>query len=435
MHNIELNHLKNLIVSKIQEKGFISFEEYMKLALYAPGLGYYSGGAVKFGKEGDFITAPEISSLFSECLARNFLGVVKEIKNANILEFGAGTGKMAADILMTLEKYQSLPEKYFILEVSAELRARQRDTLNRLCPKIASRVLWLDRLPPAGFKGLVLANEVLDAMPVRRFCISEQQMYEYYVAEKEGQLYFKKLLIDNININLNSDANANMDMDMKWNAALEYIKEKYITESTLNSKNPIYLNPNLSHHLSRHLHHDLNHCTQDYTFEINFNITPWINSISSFLEQGAVLIIDYGFPRQELYHPDRSMGTLMCHHRHKAHHDPFLYPGLQDITTHVDFTLIAEAAQDNGLDVLGFLPQAGFLLNSGLLEMLQKKIEETKGSANNAMAVDHMKRSHAIQLLTSPAEMGEFFKVIGLGKQCDATLLPGFCMNDQRHRL
>lgn len=373
-----LSHL----ISKIHlNHGQISFEKFMSQVLYAPGLGYYSGGCVKIGHSGDFVTAPELSPLFAQCLAQNFIMLIPMLPEASILEFGAGNGKMSADILMELENFNALPEQYFILEVSGDLRERQKQTLQELCPHLLPIVSWLDTLPTEGFKGLILANEVLDAMPIRRFCISDHQLYEQHVREKNQVLHIENILVPT--------------------AVLPKL-------------------PNFIHDLCREER------TEDYIFEWNAHLDPWLRSVESILQQGIILIIDYGFPRHELYHPERSMGTLMCHYQHRALHDPLLNLGFQDITAHVDFTQIAETASDLGLEVLGFTNQASFLLNCGLLEMLSLNYPTLTEE-------DKIQQNHAVQLLTSPAEMGELFKVILLGKNYDDIL--GFAENDQRHRL
>lgn len=373
------DQLLDAIKEEIQKKGGkISFKDYMSHALYAPNLGYYVAGAPKFGPQGDFITAPEISCLFSQCIAQNFLTIQKECEKASILELGAGTGKMAVDIMLFLEKSNALPEKYFILELSADLKERQQQLFNSMCPHLLSKVEWLSQLQST-FNGLIVANEVLDAMPVRRFCIEEGKAYEYYVELKNGQLNSIKMPI-----NPSELSNYHQSMFEKISAYNNYI------------------------------------------FEVNDFIEPWLGSMGDMLEKGALLIIDYGFPQHELYHPDRFMGTLMCHYRHHSHSDYFLYPGLQDITAHVDFSHIAEIGSNLKFDLLGFTNQANFLINSELLTLL-------KDSINTVSEQEKFKLNHAVQMLCSPAEMGELFKVMGLGKKIRNLI--GFRQFDQRHRL
>ncbi len=367
--------LLNHILSQIKTyHGEISFAQYMELALYAPQLGYYSASHQKFGKEGDFITAPEISPLFSQCLARQCQQILKNFPEGNILEFGAGTGTMAAHILIELSKICILPKNYFIIELSAYLKKQQYETIAALCPELLSRVVWLSTLPKFKFNGIILANEVLDAMPICRFQIIEGNIYEIKVCEKDNKLSY--CLSNNI---------------------LPELLEFY------------------------HAHH----WPLDYISEINLNLTPWILSLSDILDTGIILLIDYGFPEKEYYHPQRNMGTLMCHYRHYAHTDPFLYPGLQDITAHVNFTHIAIAAMQSNLDILGYTHQAAFLLGCGLMECLTTaKNTEKEKILNNS----------AIHKLTSPAEMGELFKVIALGRHIEEPLL-GFNLIDRRHIL
>lgn len=366
-----LSHVLNFI----SKKGCISFSEYMNLVLYTPELGYYSGELLKFGPQGDFITAPEISPIFSQCIANNFQGLALELQTEmSILEFGAGSGKMAAHILITLEEKQALPKHYFILEVSAFLKKQQRETLEALCPHLISRVVWLDSIENFQFTGLILGNEVLDAMPVRLFSLSNHELKEFFVIEKNGNLVFEK-------------------------------KPAQVPEDF----------PKIETDTNAH----------EIIFEVNEFIRPWIQTISQVLVKGACLIIDYGFPRSELYHPDRTMGTLMCHYRHKAHHDPLLNPGLQDITAHVDFTLVAESAVDAGLELLGFTNQASFLINSGLIELLKNSQQKDER--------DKIKENQAVQILTSPSEMGELIKAIAFGKGVDSLI--GFSHHNQIHRL
>jgi SAM-dependent MidA family methyltransferase len=370
------NRLLAAIMTDIKRNhGLISFADYMNLALYAPGLGYYVSGAQKFNVGGDFTTAPEISSLFSECLAKQCQQILPLITpKAKILEFGAGTGRMAADILQYLDKKKMLPEHYYILELSPELKKRQKQTMTDRCPHLLPKTHWLNSVPDE-FSGIILANEVLDAMPVERFQIKENNIDTVMVAEKEGVL----------------------------SETLSTAKEPEILELFHSKSWP-----------------DL------YTSEINLNIYPWIKSLSKCLKQGVVLLIDYGFSAQEYYHPQRTTGTLMCHYQHHAHHDPFRYPGLQDITAHVNFSAVHQAAKLSGLDILGYTSQASFLLGCGLIDLLSEK--------NLATEKEKTQQNHAINLLTSPAEMGELFKVIMLGKNIETACI-GFEFSDRQHTL
>jgi SAM-dependent MidA family methyltransferase len=362
-----LAHSKRLIhfiLTQIQENGgMISFEDYMHHALYAPGLGYYHAGTQKFGAEGDFITAPELSPLFSYCIARQYQDICEQLSCDTILEIGAGSGQMASDILNALSKTQCLPKYYYILELSPDLKNRQQQTLKTQCPQHVDRVQWLDSLPKIPFAGLIIANEVLDAMPVSMFKIQFGVLHEKMVILAKHSAF-----------------------DVHYTPASQTLSSAI--EMLYADGIPIF--------------------PEGYTSEINLHIRPWIKSLSECFTKGVVLLIDYGFSRQEYYHPDRTMGTLMCHYQHRAHTDPFFYPGLQDITAHVDFTAVAEAASEAELEVLGYTNQAAFLLSCGLLEHVQNPSP---------------KQNQAIHTLTSPAEMGELFKVIALGKNIDASLL------------
>lgn len=355
-------------------QGWIDFARYMQLALYAPALGYYSGGAKKFGKGGDFVTAPEISPLFAQCLARQAAQVL-EATSGDLLELGAGTGSLAAELLLELERLQQLPERYLILEVSAYLREVQQQTLAaRLSPELLSGVQWLDALPE-NFSGMILANEVLDALPVHVVKTSAGGPLELGVAASEqGFVWSERPLV-------NEELQAML-------AAIE-----------------------LPH---------------DYVTELCPAASGLVSSLAQMLGSGVMLFIDYGFPRREYYHPQRNQGTLMCHYRHYAHDDPFLHPGLQDITAHVDFSAVAQTALANGLEFKGYCGQAQFLINCGITELLSRVSPQDMASYAPLAA--------QAQKLLSPAEMGELFKVIALGKGCECSLL-GFVQGDRSHAL
>lgn len=368
----------------INNGGSISFEQYMQMALYEPGMGYYSAGSSKFGEQGDFVTAPEISPLFSRCIARQCQQVLSKISSSSIFEFGPGTGTMAIDIMLELKRNNSLPETYYLLEPSADLRQRQQLNIKNTIPQLEERFVWLDRLPEEKIKGVILANEVIDAMPVTRIVI-DFEIEEYAVACGSGandQIRFQWVKRD-IDQKLKSEIQVMFDM----------LRESIPTP---------------------------------YTTEINCNIKPWLNSLNDVLDKGLILISDYGYPRQEYFHPQRHAGTLICHYRHHAHDDPFLYPGLQDITASVDFTTVAEAAVDAGLHVSGFTTQAHFLIACGL-----DKFVSEYGTDD---VVERSKMVHQVTKLTMPGEMGEKFKFIGLTKELDIQLC-GFSFIDQRSRL
>jgi len=352
--------------------GWIGFDRFMELALYAPGMGYYSGGAHKFGAAGDFVTAPEISSLFSRTLAAQAAQILA-LSAPQVIEVGAGSGRLAADLMLELELRGALPERYRILDLSGELRERQRATISQRAPHLLDRVDWLDRLPEH-FDGLVLANELLDAMPVHLVVWQDSAILERGVAWDKGEFVWR-------------DRPAEGRVLEKVRAVAEEfpLADGYLSEICLAS-------------------------------------ADWTASWASILGKGALLLIDYGFPRHEFYHPQRDTGTLMCHYRHQAHGEPFFLPGLQDITAHVDFTAIVEAGFDAGLEFLGYTTQAMFLLNCGLPEVLARTPAEDY--------LRYLPQAQAVQKLISPAEMGDLFKVIALGKGIGETLV-GFTQGDR----
>jgi len=296
---------------------------------------------------------------------------------------------MAVDILIELAKMAILPEHYYILEISADLKARQKEKIAKLCPQFLNRVSWINELSPKEFQGVILANEVLDAMPVERFLVdaSKDCVYE-------------------IGVGINEELIAHAHSEPGPNPL------KFLHDET---KNTDILELYHSRNWPKHV---------PYTSEINLQIKGWIASLSDSLKKGVILLMDYGFPKNEYYHPDRQMGTLMCHYRHYAHSDPFWYPGLQDITAHVDFTAVAEAALDANLEILGYTHQAAFLLGCGLTELVETPQTE--------MAT--LSQAQAINVLSSPAEMGELFKVIALGRNIEDPLL-GFSLIDRRYSL
>lgn len=352
-----LAHIQSVIKAN---GGKITFEQYMHLALYAPGLGYYSAGLQKFGKAGDFVTAPEISPLFGQCLAHRCMSVFQSLSGkGDILEFGAGSGKLAVDILSKLEQLAQLPAHYYIVEVSADLKQRQQTYIQSTIPHLAKRVIWLDQLPTSAIRGVIIANEVLDAMPVH-LCRTAKtgQIEEAYVI---------------------------------WNEAEQKLDWKYVNchDTELERQVKALSLP------------------EQYTTEINLHISHWINSLSKILTQGLALMIDYGFLAEEYYRPDRHMGTLMCHYQHHAHDNPLILPGLQDITAHVNFTAVGEAAEAAGMTVASFSHQADFLINSGLLELAQEQSQGQDAEIQYSIA-------NQIKQLTLPSEMGELFKVMAL---------------------
>lgn len=362
-----------LIQAEIADNGPMSFQRYMDLALYANELGYYTAGAHKFGRAGDFVTAPEISSLFSRCVAKQCQQVLASLDSADMLELGAGSGVMALHLLEELERQQALPAHYYILEVSPDLQQRQRLLFAEKRPDLLEKVSWLHALPATPFNGVIVANEVMDAMPVHLFHVGEG-VQELCIDHGKQGLHFtvqptkQKLLIESVNA---------LGVDF----------------------------------------------APGYQSEINLLLPAWIQSLSECLAKGLILLIDYGFPRHEYYHPDRHRGTVMCHYQHHAHDNPLIWPGIQDITAHVDFTAVAETAVNAGLAVSGFTHQAAFLINCKIAQMLEIVDE-----------VERFQLSQQVKTLTLPSEMGELFKAIALTKNFDDTLL-GFKQLDQRARL
>jgi len=352
--------------------GWLSFARFMELVLYTPGLGYYSAGSIKLGPEGDFVTAPELSPLFARCLARQ----VAQLRAAGIpevIELGAGSGVLAAELLKALAALEQLPERYLILEVSGDLRERQRARFAKLCPELLERVEWLDVLP-RGLEAVLVANEVLDAIPT------------HVIRTRAGE-------IEELGVTANGEA-----FQHAYRPA---------TGALLRAAATLRL-------------------PDDYETEINLAARAFVSSFARVIHRGVLLFIDYGFPAAEYYHPQRSRGTLMCHYRHQAHDDPFVLLGLQDMTAHVDFTAIATAGTDADLSVMGFATQAQFLVNAGITDILA----ETPATDVRAYAP----LAGQAQKLLSSAEMGELFKVLALGRGIDEPLL-GFVRGDRTHTL
>jgi len=347
--------------------GFIDFATFMDLALYAPGLGYYSAGSAKLGAAGDFTTAPEVSTLFGRCVARQCAQVLRAIPGGSILELGAGTGSMAATVLEELAALQALPVSYSILEVSADLAERQRARLAALPEALRSRVQWLQQLPATPQQGLIVANEVLDALPCRRFVVGPGLIEELGVCRTAETLGW-----------------ARRPADAALSAAVQEV-DAALAE-------PL---------------------APGYTSELCLLADPWIRSLAAVLERGVMLLFDYGLPRAQYYHPQRRSGTLTCHFKHRAHFDPLLHVGVQDITAWVDFTRIALAAHGAGLAVLGFCTQAGCLLGAG--------IEELLGAARDAR--EQARLAGEARRLLMPGEMGEAFKLLALGRGLELPLI------------
>jgi SAM-dependent MidA family methyltransferase len=356
--------------------GWLSFADYMDLVLYAPGLGYYAAGARKFGADGDFTTAPELGGLFARCLSRVVRGALRRLPGGVIVEVGGGSGVLAADLLAALR--DDPPARYLLLEVSGELRERQAATLAARVPELLDRVTWLDRLPEKPVRGVLIANEVLDALPVERFCVRDGHILQWGVR---------------------SDG-----LELRWSArpAMPPLRDAVRRiESALGTPLP-----------------------EGYTSEICLRQQPWVATLAGSLQQGLALFIDYGCSRREYYHPDRRDGTLACHYRHRRHGDPFFLPGLQDLTAWVDFSAVVEAAEAAGLTLEAYSTQAHFLLAAGILE----ELAASEGGADGDLA-----RSQQAGQLLVPGQMGEHFKVLALTRDFQPDL--PLSLRDLRGRL
>jgi len=357
--------------------GWVGFDEYLEQVLYAPGLGYYSAGATKLGAAGDFITAPELSPLFGGCIARQcapLLGAGRDL-----LELGAGSGALAEVLLTRLAELAALPDRYLILETSADLRERQRTRLQRLPAELRQRVQWLDALPQRALLGVILANEVADALP-----------FQCFAKRSDG--------FEELGVSLDHSG-APQWSARPASAALRGELER--------------IDASLAQPFAA-----------GFRGELCLRLEPWIAGLAGALESGALLLFDYGLGRDELYHPQRDSGTLRCHFRHRAHDDPFLHPGLQDITAWVDFTRLAEAAAAADLEVAGYCTQAAFLLGGGIDAEL----------ARAGDALEHARLASEARQLLLPGEMGETFKAMLLTRGV-LPPLPAFSVQDLRRLL
>lgn len=365
-----VEHLRALVA---EAGGWLPFDRYMEEALYAPGLGYYAAGATKFGAAGDFITAPELHPVFARTLAAQVAQILS-LSAPELIEFGAGTGRLAAELLLALEAREALPRRYAIVELSAPLKARQQATIAAAAPHLVDRVQWLDRLP-VRIEGCIVGNEVLDAMPVKLFRLHEGGVDERGLAVVDDALVWRE-----------RPAPAEL---------ADYARRVLPPEA------------------------------DDYVSEAPFALRAFVRTVAGRLARGAALFLDYGFPRAEYYHPQRDRGTVIAHYRHHAIDDPLFLPGLADITAHVDFTAVAESAAEAGLDCLGYTSQARFLMNCGIVDAMATWSPGTP---------DYYRAAGAVQTLVSEAEMGELFKVMALGRGVEDALL-GFAAGDRRHRL
>jgi SAM-dependent MidA family methyltransferase len=358
--------------------GLLPFDRFMELALYAPGLGYYVAGARKLGPGGDFVTAPEISALFGRCIARQCSEVLDALGGGDILELGAGTGALAADLLLGLASEDRLPRRYLILEPSGDLRQRQQALLGERVPGLMGRVEWIDDLPRR-LDGVLLANEVADAMPVHRFLVRDDGSVAEIFVRPSGD---------------------------SWEEVADEPESPGLADAVAA------------------LQRDGLATAPGYVSEINLRLGPWVAALAAAMGRALALLIDYGYPRSEYYHRQRRAGTLMCHYGHRVHGDPYLHVGLQDITAHVDFTLLAAAGRSAGLEVAGFATQAHFLMGCGLERLLAEAAGDPDG-------LDLMLGA---KQLVMPSGMGERFRVLGLSKGV-ARPWCGFSLRDLSGRL
>jgi len=369
------NRLVTLLCERVAAAGWLSFHDYMQAALYEPGLGYYSAGATKFGAAGDFVTAPEISSLFSQCLAGQIADVLRQLGGGDVLELGAGSGRMAADMLAEFATVDLLPDRYLIVEVSADLRERQEQALSALPAELRDRVQWLDTLPEVPFRGVMVGNEVVDALPVQRFVLDNGAVGE---------------------LGVSSDGTA-----LDW-AVQPADADLCEIVATLGIS-----------------------ADGQYVSEVCPGLGAWIAGLAGCLDSGALLLLDYGYNRREYYLGERSEGTLRCYYRHRAHDDALLWPGLQDITAWVDFTALAEASAAAGLDVAGYTTQAQFLLGAGIDARAQAAL------AHDTQA--QVSAAHGLRQLMLPGEMGDSIKAMILTRDVDAP--SAFSARDMRASL
>jgi SAM-dependent MidA family methyltransferase len=360
--------------------GAIPFSRFMELALYAPGLGYYSAGARKFGEGGDFVTAPELGPIFAACIAESVAPVLQQLgDSALFLELGGGSGAFAEVALKRLLELDALPDRYLILEPSADLRQRQRERLQQhLSPMLFELVEWLDGPLPEEWSGVLFANEVIDALPTPRFAIRDGEVYEEYVTV-EG---------DTPSTSVTPTSRTGFARTLRP-------ADAFLGNAVRN--------------LERRLGREF---PDGYRSELLPQLPYWIQAVAGGMQRGAMLFVDYGHTRAEFYQPDRSDGTLRAYYRHRMHEEPLLWPGLQDITASVDFTALAEAGVAAGFDFAGYCSQASFLLGNGMAGVLER-IERMHD------ATEQQRRRNEVKKLTLPSEMGERFQVMGFEKDVE----------------
>lgn len=369
------DHLLQLLREQIASHGPLPFSQYMERCLYAPGLGYYSAGKTKFGAAGDFVTAPELGELFAHCVVNAVQPTLAMLgDDADFLELGGGSGAFAEAALKALAAGGTLPRQYLILEPSADLRERQRERLRANLPaELNARVQWLDRPPEQDWRGVLFANEVIDALPVTRFSVRDGEVFEEYVVlDGEGRL-----------------RRTDRPADALVAAAV------------------------------RHVERDLGSEFADgYRSEILPQLPYWIQAVAGSLTVGLMLFVDYGYVRREFYLPERDDGTLMAHYRHHAHNDPLYLPGLNDLTASVDFTALAEAGNSAGFGVAAYLPQAQFLIGAGLQDIFESEQAKIADEHSRYRLAQQAKR------LMLPDQMGERFQAMLLTRGLDALPLP-----------
>ena len=382
----ELSHVSSLlgiIKSRADQSGLIAFDEYMKTALYEPILGYYSSANSKIGEEGDFITAPEISSLFSYTCARQFMRVLQDLDSQNILEFGAGRGKFAADCISYLLQNKFNLDKYYIIEVSASLKLEQQNYLKKMVPRFYDNIIWLSEMPESSFNGVIFANEVLDAMPVSIFKKENKKIKEIVVDLNKDELSFKTGSVEN--------------------------------KSLL--------------HAVKMIEEEVGFLPDGFISEVNLWLRPWVKSLYQSLGAGAVFICDYGYNRFDYYSRMHSMGTIQCYYKHMVHDDPLINTGIQDITAHVDFTDLAVIADDIGFVIEGYTTQGQFLLANGISEIYKCQFE------NQTDKFLKIKEGQGLKKLVMPEEMGDMFKVLCISKNINDNNIASFDGVDLTHKL
>ena len=380
-HDPSLDHsllVREQLIQHINTRdGWISFEEFIDFVMYKPGLGYYSAGAEKIGHSGDFTTAPEISKLFGMALANQITPILDHYQSPSIIEIGAGTGKLAFDIMTQLNDYQVNFDRYYILELSADLKQRQQSMLSHLPTKTLNKIVWLDSIPMDSIDGVIIANEVIDALPFTRFKTQNGQVYELGISVEDNQLIEQPRLAD----------------EMLSNTVVSIAKEIGMT-------------------------------FQDgYTSEIRINFGSWFRTIESMLSSGSIFFVDYGYARQEYYDEERTNGSMICHYRNVAHEDPLSNLGIQDISASVDFSQLADVALQRNIEVGFFTSQSDFLINAEILGVIESVIDEGL----------KMRLTQEVKQLLLPNQMGEVFKCMLLNKNINPDNFDG--IKDLRHTL